>query len=110
MPTQPSKLTQPTHRCIVQRESVQPAKAARPTNNAKRFTPAPMPRYRGTISPDEPLWKLEKAMPSQISCQAARKRDSQPRMITGVLSLALIGNASERSLRVEEEADPRRFR
>jgi hypothetical protein len=25
-------------------------------------------------------------------------------------SLALIGNASERSLRVEEEADPRRFR
>ena len=36
-------------RGTVKRESVQPAKAARPANNAQIFTPDPMPRPLGTI-------------------------------------------------------------
>ena len=49
IPTPPSKLTQPTRRGTVKQESVQPAKAARPANNAQIFTPDPMPRHLGTI-------------------------------------------------------------
>ena len=45
----PSKLTQPTCRGTVKQESVKPAKAARPANNAQIFTPDPMPRHLGTI-------------------------------------------------------------
>ena len=38
IPIPPSKLTQPTRRGAVKRESVPPAKAARPTSNAQIFT------------------------------------------------------------------------
>src|SRR5882672_8788905 len=46
IPTPPSQLTHPIRRGTVERESVQPAKAAKPTDNAQVFTLAPIPTPR----------------------------------------------------------------
>src|SRR5882672_3932122 len=71
IPTPPSQLTHPIHRVTVEQEIVQPANAAKPTNNAKVFALAPISNASktkltlvGTFECQERLCR------GQISCQA----------------------------------------
>ena len=50
IPTAPRRLTHPPRRGALKRDSVQTAKAVKPTNNAQVFTPNPMPRFMDGIS------------------------------------------------------------
>jgi hypothetical protein len=89
IPTPRSKLTHPTHRGTVKQESVQPAKAARPANNAQIFTPDPMPRHLGTIELRRAPLEVKKGYAERDFVSSSPQGRFGARMIIGVLSANL---------------------